>query len=297
MNRIASNSLNRSILAANQDSLRRLAGLQQQLATNKRINKPSDDPVGIRQSLRLRAESLKSADYQANIAASTGFLATADSAFAGMTSLLQEVKGLAVQGGNDTLDASARAALGSAVDHALKRLVDLGNSQHDGRYVFAGAATTTKPFALTAAGTGVDYLGAQEDFSIQISPASTATVSQVGSALFQQPNDMFQALIGLRDALNADDGPAVRASIADVDAAHAQVAAHFGELGGRVQRLEMTQNQLVEVRANLDELVSRIEDADLPDVIARFQSGQVALQAGLQAGAKVMQPTLLDYLR
>jgi len=105
------------------------------------------------------------------------------------------------------------------------------------------------------------------------------------------------ALIGLRDALNADDGPAVRAAIADVDAAHAQVATHFGELGGRVQRLEMTRNQLVDVRANLDELVSSIEDADLPDVIARFQSGQVALQAGLQAGAKVMQPTLLDYLR
>lgn len=296
MERIASNTLSRNILTANQGSLGRLTDLQLQLATGKRINKPSDDPVGIRQSLRLRAESLKSDDYQSNIETSTGFLNTADSAFAGMTSLLQEVKGLAVQGGNDTLNASARAALGSQVDNALKRLVGLGNTQHDGRYVFAGAATTTEPFSLTAAGDRVDYAGAEENFSVQISPSSTLPVSQVGSALFQKPADMFKALIDLRDALQNDDGNAIRLSIADVDAAHDQVASHFGELGGRQQRLEMTLNQLQDVQINLDELVSQIEDADLAEVITKFQAGQVALQAGLQAGARVAQQTLLDYL-
>ena len=296
MERIASNTLSRNILTANQASLGRLTDLQLQLATGKRINKPSDDPVGIRQSLRLRAESLKSDDFQGNIETSRGFLNTADSAFAGMTSLLQQVKGLAVQGGNETLDASARAAIGAQVDNALKGLVGLGNTQHDGRYVFAGAATTTQPFSLSDAGDRVDYSGAEENFAVQISPSSTSPVSQIGSALFQKPVDMFKALIDLRDALEDDDGDAIRLSIADVDAAHEQVASHFGELGGRQQRLEMTLNQLQDVQLNLDELVSQIEDADLTEVIAKFQAGQVALQAGLQAGARVSQQTLLDYL-
>ena len=296
MERIASNTLSRNILTANQASLGRLTDLQLQLATGKRINKPSDDPVGIRQSLRLRAESLKSDDFQGNIETSRGFLNTADSAFAGMTSLLQQVKGLAVQGGNETLDASARAAIGAQVDNALKGLVGLGNTQHDGRYVFAGAATTTEPFSLSDAGDRVDYSGAEENFAVQISPSSTSPVSQIGSALFQKPVDMFKALIDLRDALEDDDGDAIRLSIADVDAAHEQVASHFGELGGRQQRLEMTLNQLQDVQLNLDELVSQIEDADLTEVIAKFQAGQVALQAGLQAGARVSQQTLLDYL-
>ena len=297
MERIASNTLSRNVLIANQGSLSRLTDLQLQLATGKRINKPSDDPVGIRQSLRLRAESLKSDDYQANIDSSIAFLNTADSALSGMTALLQETKALAVQGGNDTLDAAARAALSAQVDNALKRLVDLGNTQHDGRYVFAGAATTTKPFALSAAGDQVDYSGAQEDFSVQISPASTSSVSQVGSALFQQPADMFQALIDLRDALAANDGNAIRLMIGEIDAAHDQVVDQFGELGGRQQRLELTQNQLIDVQINLDELVSQIEDADFAEVIAKFQAGQIALQAGLQAGARVSQQTLLDYLQ
>lgn len=297
MERIASTTLGRNILSSNQASLSRLSDLQLQLASGKRISKPSDDPVGIRQSLRLRAESLKSDDYQANIAASTGFLNTADSAFAGMTSLLQEAKRLAVQGGNETLDASARAALGSQVDNSLRRLIDLGNTQHDGRYVFAGAATTTRPFALSTAGDEVAYLGAQEDFSVQISPASTSPVSQVGSALFQRPADMFKAMIDLRDALNRDDGDRVRGLIQDIDTAHDQVASHFGALGGRQQRLEMTSNQLEDVQINLDKLVSGIEDADLAEVIAKFQAGQVALEAGLQAGARVSQTTLLDFLR
>jgi flagellar hook-associated protein 3 FlgL len=297
MDRIATTSLNRNILNANQAALGRLSELQLQLATQKRISKPSDDPVGIRHSMRLRAESLKSADYEANIDASLGWLDTSDSTFSEMTGLLQGVKGIAVQGGNDTLDANARRALGTSVDNALKRMVDLANAGYDGRYVFAGAATTTKPFALAADGQSVAYVGAQEDFSIEIGPTSTMAVSQVGSALFQEPNDVFQALIDLRDALNDDDAPAVRASIGAIDAAHDQVATHHGILGGRHQRLEMTQSQLAEVQINLDELISRIEDVDLPEVISRFQSGQVALQAGLEAGARVSQQTLLDFLR
>jgi flagellar hook-associated protein 3 FlgL len=88
----------------------------------------------------------------------------------------------------------------------------------------------------------------------------------------------------------------VRGLIDDVDAAHAQVADAYGALGGRTKLLEMVRNRITDVQMNLDEQSSQVEDADLTQVITDFSSAQNALQAGLQAGAKVMQQTLLDYL-
>jgi flagellar hook-associated protein 3 FlgL len=69
-----------------------------------------------------------------------------------------------------------------------------------------------------------------------------------------------------------------------------------GALGGTEQRLELARNQLESAKVNLDGLVSAAEDADFPEVIAQMQLAQVALEAGLKAGAKVLRPSLLDFL-
>jgi flagellar hook-associated protein 3 FlgL len=67
-------------------------------------------------------------------------------------------------------------------------------------------------------------------------------------------------------------------------------------MGGRETRLELARNQLESTKAGLGELISKAEDVDFPKTIADFQMAETALQAGLQAGARVIRPTLLDYL-
>ncbi len=297
MSRIASITINRDTLAANQGTLSRLTKLQLQMADGKRIHKPSDDPIGIRQQLQLKADSLSIDSLVGNIDRSTGFLNVSDNAFSFMTELLQQAKGLAVQGGNDTNTPEGRAGIAAEVDRMLSRLVDLGNSQYDGRFIFAGTATTTKPFELSPDRSQVMYQGTHDTFSVDITPVSRSQVSLDGSALFQSPHDLFDTLIQLRDALSVDDGPTVRNLIGNIDDAHAQITNAFGDLGGRQSRLEATRNQLLDVQINLDEQVSRLGDADLAEVISQFNQAEVALQAGLQAGARVMQNSLLDFLR
>ena len=69
-----------------------------------------------------------------------------------------------------------------------------------------------------------------------------------------------------------------------------------GELGGRMQRLELSRNQLERARLHLGEIISREEDVDVAETIMQMQSAQVALEAGLQTAAQVIQPSLVDFL-
>jgi flagellar hook-associated protein 3 FlgL len=297
MERIASNTMTRRVLFDNQRTLTHLADLQLQLSSGKRINAPSDDPTGLRQGLLLRASSSAIDGYTNNIDRSNGFLQSTDVAFASATEVITQVRSIAVQGGNDTLTPEARQALAASVDSALTRLLDVANTTHDGRFVFSGTATTTKPFSLDAGRSSATYQGTSDPFTVEISPTSSVAVSHDGFEVFQKGTDAFAVLAALRDALQAGDGTAVRAMISDLDSVHRQVTNAYGALGSREKMLEMVSNQLAGVKMNLDEQASQVEDADLTQVITEFTSAQTALEAGLHAGGKVMQMSLLDFLR
>lgn len=296
MDRTTNVALSSTILADNQRTLARLATYQEQLSSGKRINRISDDPVQARTALRYRAESVQIDKYIDNIAKGGAFMDSADSAFAEMGKVLDEAKKLAVQGANATQDASSRKALATSVDSLLSRLVDLANTVHDGRYIFAGTDTLTQPFTRSADGTAVTYQGNLDSFSVQVGPASSVVVNQDGHTLFQGAVDIFKTLGDMRDALTANDAEEVAALVTDIDTASSHVNDLQGAMGGRQKRLELANTQLVSTSTNLDELISNVEDVDYTKTISDFQIAQTALEAGLAAGAKVIRPTLLDYL-
>lgn len=299
MDRVTNLGLNSSVLRTNQKTLARLATYQEQLATGKKLNRVSDDPVAAKQSLRYRRDTFDAQKYLDNVDKATAFMNASDSALAEMAQVLDGAKSLAVQGANGTQDASSRKVLAQSVDSLLTRLIDLGNTVHDGRYVFAGTRTVDEdpPFARDADDTRVDYRGNLDTFQVQIGPHASVTVNQNGYDLFKGGTDVFDTLVQLRDALLANDGQTVNDLIATVDLTHEQINNLQGAMGGRLQRLELSRNQLEDGKVFTEGLISKAEDVDLTQVISELQLSQVALEAGLQAGARVLQPTLLDFLR
>ena len=299
MDRVTGNSLGSSILGSNQKTLARLASYQQQLATNKKLNQVSDDPVAAKQSLRYRAEGLQVGKYLDNIDKATSFMSATDQALSDMTSLMDEAKSLAVQGANGSQDASSRKTLANSVDSLLSRMIDLSNTVHDGRFLFGGTSTvqTTPPFVRNATDTGVDYLGNLDSFTVAVGPNSPVQVNTDGYSLFKGENDVFKTLVDLKTALNQNDPATVNDLISKVDQAQQQVNSTQGGMGGRLQRLELARSQLEGTKVYLGELVSDAEDADMAEVITQMKLTQTALEAGLQSGAKVLQTTLLDFLR
>lgn len=297
MDRIATAGLHRSILASNQDNLAHIALYQRQLATGKKIEQISDDPSAGRQLLRYRNDSAAAGTYLANVDRTTTLLNASESAIDQMSTTLDQVRAAAVQGANGATDAAGRAALSRSVDGMLSRLIDLANTKHDGRYLFAGAASATRPFARSADDSHVEYQGDLDSLTVRIGPDTSVTLDHDGHALFQGENDVFAAVISLRDALAQGDSAAVADRLAAVDAAHGRVNRAQGDLGGATQRLQMTRDQLEQSRTFLDTLASAAEDVDMTDAISKLQLAQIALEAGMQSGAKVAQRSLIDFLQ
>lgn len=299
MDRVTALGLNNTVLLANQKTLGRMADLQEQIATTKRINRVSDDPAGARQAMRLRAESLGLGKFLDNVEKAGSFLDATDHALGEMGSVLTQAKGAAVQGANGSQDATSRKSLAASIDALISRMTDLGNTVHDGRFLFAGTATTDSapPFARNATDDQVDYRGTLDTFSVAIGPSSQVEVNQDGHRLFQAEQDVFGTLFALRDALEDNDPDAVNDLITELDAGATHLNSLQGDLGARQQRLDLARSQLELTRTQLDGLVAEVEDVDLPEVLSQMNLAQVALQAGLQTGARVMQTTLTDFLR
>jgi flagellar hook-associated protein 3 FlgL len=295
--RITNAAMSNRVQTGIQAALRRMATYQEQLSSGKRLNRLSDDPAAAKQTMGYRSDQAADAKYLDNIQKSLAFMGASDSAFSEMSTTLDQVKQLAVQGANGSQDAASRRALATSVDSLLTRLVDLANTVHDNRFIFAGTATQTQPFAIAADRGRVDYRGNLDTFEVRIGASATVTVNQNGYELFKGGNDVFNALIDLREALEANDPQAVNLAIPTIDTIHDRINNLQGSMGGRVSRLELTQDQLENAKVFLGGLISQAEDIDLPDTISKMQLTQVALEAGLQAGARALQPSLLDFLR
>jgi flagellar hook-associated protein 3 FlgL len=175
-------------------------------------------------------------------------------------------------------------------------MVDLANSVHDGRYVFAGTATTTKPFAIATDGETVSYQGNIDTYKVQIGNDSTVDLNRDGHTLFQGDVDVFGSLVALRNALKDNDPTAVADLITQVDAGQAHLSNIHGAMGGTETRLELASNQLQSAKNSLDSLTSQAEDVDFAKTLSDYQMAESSLTAGLQAAAKVIRSTLLDYL-
>ncbi len=122
---------------------------QTQLATGKRVLKPSDDPVATAKALGLRTVLRDNSQFMKNIDDASGWMTVTEAAVDDMTALLTELKEAAVSGADDTKGESERAAIAEQVEHLLESLIDIANTRYDDRYVFAGTHTLTRPYSAT----------------------------------------------------------------------------------------------------------------------------------------------------
>ncbi|MDA3961402.1 MAG: flagellar hook-associated protein FlgL [Planctomycetota bacterium] len=285
-----------NVMADNRRNLERASMLQSDLSSGKRVRTTSDDPTAARRAMALRVDQFRNQSYTENISRSLATMNVADSVFSEMAALFDEAKSVAVEGANATQDATSRRALADSVDAQLDRLVELGNQRHEGRFLFSGTSVTTKPLEWNADRSAVVYKGDLDDVSVNIAPSSNAPVLTNGHKIFKQDTDVFAGLIELRDALRANDQGRVGGAIDGLDAAHAQLAGSHGELGSRVQRFELSRSQLEEMDTQLQTLISEQLDTDMATTIMELQSAQVTLEAGLNTSARILQPSLLDFL-
>jgi len=292
--RITNQMLTNGLLYNLRHNTEKLHKVQGQIASGKRFSRPSDDPAAVSQVLDISTEAAQNEQYLRNLEGAAAWLGTTEAALSDLTEVIQRVRELALQCSNDTLAAEERAAAAKEVGELLEHAVQVANTQHVGQYVFAGFQTTTAPFTLSGGPPPdtVAFNGDSGDIQRSVGPGLTITVNSKAGAELQA---LCSTLIKLRDDLTAGDSPGARLS--ELDSSLDALLKLSTEVGARMNRVELTTSRLEDTKLNLIELRSQTEDIEMDEAAVELMAQQNVYQAALAAGARVIQPSLLDHLR
>lgn len=292
--RITNQMMTSNLLRNLQKNVVSLARSNEMLSTGKQLTKPSDDPVNIGRAELLRTVLAENEQYQANVSEAISWLAATDSALEQMGNILQKARELAVYGASDTLSGTSREALAKEVDQLLQSALGVANTDHGGRYIFAGFRTKTMPYP------GINYVGGPptDAMNYEVGQGITLRVNVTGEEVFG-PNgaNVFQVLQDLRDHLQTNNTAAVRNDLGLIDAQMDNILRWRSDVGAKMNRLETTQERLLSQKENVTRLLSEVEDADMAKVIMDLKMQETIYRAALDSGARIIQPTLLDFLR
>lgn len=279
----------------------RLLDLEQQLATGLRVNKPSDDPLATRRAIASRAEIAANDQFINNINNAQPFLIESETALGTTIDLLQRANELTIQGLNETNEQQQRDEIANEVNQLLESALEQSNTVTAGRYVFGGNRTLSPPFVETRGPdneiTDVNYVGNDEKIRVEVSEGVRVPINLTGNETYLANEDIFETLIEIRDNLRTSNTAGLETNLQEVQDGIEQLLIARSELGAVQSRLETVEADLEVVIIQLEQVISDNIDADFAEVIVELNAQSNAYQAALNAAGRVIQPSLLDFVR
>ncbi|TFB69630.1 flagellar hook-associated protein 3 [Cryobacterium glaciale] len=286
-----------------QANMTHLARLQEQASTLKTINRSSDDPTAAAAAMSVRAEMRAVDQYSANADNGIDWLTTIESSLSSVSDIMNRVRDLTVQGANSgSLSATAKEAIAIEIEGLKTDLLTQANTKFLGRSVFAGNSDDTTAFKTVTENGSVTYAFAGDTTGAgsverRISATSTVRVDAEGGTIFGTGDDtVFKLLDDIVADLRSTAPVNVGARLGALDDRMAIMTGQRSEIGARQVQMERAQSTLLEKTGTLDAQRSGIEDADLGQVIIDLKLQEVTYQAALAVTARVLQPTLMDFL-
>lgn len=303
--RVTNRTMTNNLLLNLNRGMGRLDRINQQLSSKKQISLPSDDPVKAGIILRMHSSVRETEQYLRNVDSAISWLDASDIVFKDVISVIHRAKELANRGASTHLDETSKQALADEVYQLHDNLLQLANSTHGGRYLFAGQHTQTIPFELGEGEEGqipdVQYL---QDLDLdsddvrmlefEIGVGVTMGVNIDAEELF---GEIFRALQVLHGDLTDFDAGEESSPMGLLDDALDTVLQQVSELGGKQNRVDLAKERLLDLRLNVKKILSEEEDLDYAEAIMDLKMEEFAYRTALSVGARVIQPSLIDFLR
>jgi flagellar hook-associated protein 3 FlgL len=303
INRVTHQTVQRSTLANLQLNLGKMAQLQGQMSSGKLISRPSDDPGGTASAMQLRAAQRATQQFARNADDGVAWLSTIDSAIQGSIGALRKARDLTVQGANTgSVGQTSREAIALEIEGIRDALLDQANTSYLGRSVFAGTSDAGKAFTVTVdpmdpsirTYTWTGTPGATVER--RLAPDTTVRADADGIGAF---GDGATSVVALLDTIANDlrTGGPVTSRLGEIDVRVNSMLGEIADVGTRYGQMITAQTSTQKTLMDLKGQISAIEDIDLAAILVEIQSQEVAYQAALGATARVLQPSLMDFLR
>ncbi len=272
----------------------RLSKSQEHLTTGRVLNRPSDSPTETTSAMRIRSELADQRQFARNASDGIGWLGQTDATLTGMLGEVRRTRELAIQGVSPlTQNPAAREALAAEVEQLRESLITSANSSYLGRPVFGGLVSGTKAYDASGA-----FIGVAGAVSRAIGTDASVTVNVNGPAVFGPDGaNLFDDLQGLADSLRAGDTAGIQTRMANLDTAQARLTSTLADVGTRYSRVERAVQTAENSVLDLTSSLSEIENVDIARAAIDLQMNEVAYQAALAATARLVQPSLADFLR
>ncbi|WP_208587480.1 flagellar hook-associated protein FlgL [Gracilibacillus suaedae] len=297
--RVTQGMLSGNMLRNLSNSYNSLGKYMDQLSTGKKINRPSDDPVVAMKGMDYRSQVKQVEQFERNIGEVHNWMDNTDSALDKNQKALERLRELAVQASNGTYEEGQRSNIASEVDELKEHILEIANTKVNNKYIFSGTKTDgdggDKPYTVDENG-NFNFEGNQETVNIEVSSGSKITVNMQPDEVFTE--ELFNDLTDFADALRqGDDDEAIGEYIGKLDTHINNNVDARADLGARQNRIDLIENRVQEQAVTAKDMMSKNEDADMEEVIMNLTSQEAIHRAALSAGSRVIQPTLLDFLR
>jgi flagellar hook-associated protein 3 FlgL len=304
--RITNNMLVNNMMYNMGNNLQRLDTIQQQLATGKKIATPSDDPIVASRALKMRTDVAEVEQYQKNVDDASSWLDITESTIGNIGDLLKRARELAVQASSDSMSANDRITVAAEAEQIKKQIIQISNTTYAGRYIFSGFQTdkplvdqNTEKYNITVK-TAVPN---REDIKYEVGIGDKININVLGSELLGGAGTtgtapkMIDDMNNFITALKSNNTAGISTTISNIDNNVDNVLMIRADVGARTNRLELTKNRLAADDTNFTKLMSQNEDADMAEVIMKLKNEENVYNASLSGGARIIQPTLVDFLR
>ena len=303
--RISENMMTNSILKSINASKSRMNNIQKQLSSGKKIFESSDDPFAFAKSARFKSIMEKNDQYLRSINMSLGFVESTQMHLEDINNILQNAKEKATQAADESLNEENRLAVAKEISGLLIQLKSVANGNFDGDYLFNGNNVNEAPYDLE-----INPDDSEDVLGINFMPTSSDVeeiTKKFGEHLdiqinisggdIENINDVFNSLLSLKSALEANDTTAISEQIDVLDDNSTEILKLSTKIGDIHNRITLTEQQLTLTNMNLASYVSSLEDVDMAEAVLKYNSEEMAYKAALQSTGNIMTTSLLDYIR
>ncbi len=299
--RITDKILQNNFLANLNFSTERLYDAQTKVLTNKRVNKPSDNPVDAMTSLNIRTKLSEINQYQRNINRSKTMVENTESVVTQLANIFQRLSTLTIQGASDSYGPNDKISLAGEVNQLLEQIFVIANNRSESVYTFAGTLNDVAPYQAIYNVDGeiarVQTTGSSGDIEGLIGERVKIKININGEDLFESSQNLFEIVIKIRDDLLANDSEALNEDLNNISNASENIYNSQSLLGSRLNRIFAAETRAENDILNYTEYLSDTEDVDASEAIINYQRELLTLQASLEAGARLLYPKLVDFLR
>lgn len=321
--RVTNNMLVNNMVYNLNQNLKKLEKLQYQLATGKKFRVPSDDPIGASKSLKFNTDISKLEQYERNVKDALSWMSDTEAALGEIGEVLKRAKELTVDAANGTKTTEDLNKIREEIDQLKEHLIQIANTTYAGRHVFSGYKTDQE--LLDENGNYKINLELLDDeaeiFEYNVGVSEKVKVNTLGSRVFGKvdfdedtktivgsPEFSFEVDAGdkpyliavfeeLSDGLQNGNHDKIQQALTNLDNAMEQVLSVRAEVGAKMNRLELTDKKLGVQIVSVKELLSYNEDVDIAEAFMNINVAQNVYVSSLMTGARIIQPTLVEFLR